>query len=527
VKNPVTTLFDRILLIGIALVLLFLMISIIQLPHFVFPDVAMYSEMGQKVLDGQRPYVDYEEINFPMIHVLNVVPALLNRMTGIPTTITLQICFVVLLLGTLWLLWRLLTAYGNKSIALVSIFAVAVLSWTWFITFLWGQREHIFIMLYLPWLVLRLMRREDKSVGRGLALTIGLMAGVGFALIPYFSLTGLLVEGVGLLTSRRWHIRTLEVLGVLIVAGAHALYFALNPDVLRAFIVLIQRLTVGYPAYLAGPWDVGVLLSNFTLSVIPFVLLGLRYKSRVVPLRLLLALGMMGIGSLIGFLLQQKGWMYHGVPFITSTLLLSLLFGTEILLGYVQPKEKRRENFIRLVMLAVSISLAFGIVMFEINGMKGAMNATEELRLFALNPYIETYTNPQDRVMFVDTILNPAYPMLTALNRRSASRYAAVQAFPMSYYRYEGLPYTDPAHVVPAYMQEYLDAFPVDMAIYKPKLVIFRSDECGVCRGDYSNLYDYLVARGVIDATITPDYTLVAVDEGYHIYVRNDLVPQP
>ena len=530
VKNPVMIVFERVLMLGVGLVLMLTLINVISLPHFLHPDVSMYTEMGQKLLDGQRPYVDYEEINFPMIHVLNVLPALLSRVTKLPPTVMLQACLVVLLLSSLWLTWRLLTRYTDaKSVRLAVVLGITMVSWALFLTLQWGEREHLFILLYLPWVVLRLLRREDKSIGRGLALTIGLMAGVGLALKPYFALTGLLVEGVGLLTSRRWHLRTPEVLGVLVVAGAHVLYFALNLDVLKAFIGLIQHLSAGYGAYLPLPWEnqLPVILIHLAISAVPVVLAVSRYRYRVVSNGLLLAVGMLGIGGVIGFVLQQKGWNYHGVPMVAASVLICLLLCVEGFVGFIRPQQPDGQQRAKARLMTVAFGLVVGVIAFEWVGTQGLIRAVEGFKFFSLNTYVETYTQPEDRVMIVNSDLNPAYPMLAALNRRNASRYATVQAFPIAYYQYQGLPYTDPAHVVPDYMQAYLDTFPVDMAAYTPKLVIFRADKCGVCAGDYGNLFDYLTARGVIDSVITPDYTLVAIDDGYRIYVRNDLAPQP
>ena len=529
-KLAISTLFERVMLVLTGLILLMIVINVTLYPHFLHPDVSMYTEMGQKLLDGQRPYVDYEEINFPMIHALNVLPASLSRLTGFAPTVTVQICLVALLLLSLGMTGRLLTAYSeSRSVAFTVIFGMTALSWVLFIVLQWGEREHIFVLLYLPWMVTRLMRREDKPIGRGTALTVGLMAGIGVALKPYFVLTAILVEGVGLLTTRRWCVRTPEVIGVLAVAGLHGAYFALNPDALQGFILLIQRLSAGYGAYSATPWSeqIPFLLINLSLGVTPFILFTLRYRYRVLQQPLLLALGAMALGSLFSFLLQQKGWNYHALPMILTNSLIVLLLGIEAFLGYVRPPEIHRQTAVKSRMMTAAFGLIIGIIAFELVGIRALMRVVEGYQLFTLNPYVETYTQPGDRVMFVNTDLNPAYPMLAALNRRSASRYATVQAFPIAYYRYQGLPYSAPNHVVPAYMQEYLDAFAEDMATYNPKLVIFRSDKCGSCSGDFSNMYDYLVARGTIDAVITPGYTLLTVADGFHLYVRNDLAPKP
>jgi len=465
-----------------------------------------------------------------MIHALYTLPALLTRVTGLPPTITLNACLVALLLVSLWVMWRVMRAYQPpQDVSATVLFGMAMASWLMFNTFQWGQREHLFTLFYLPWLVLRLARREDKPIGRGLALTVGLMAGIGLAIKPYFALTGLVVEGIGVLITRRWCIRTPEVLGVLVVAGLHALYFALNPDVLAALLVLIQRLSAGYNVYIAVPWakQQSMVLLNAVIIAAPFILTMLGYRWRVVPRPLLLALGAMGLGGMVGFLLQRKGWNYHAIPFLTSSLLTGIALAVEGGVGHIPLTDMRRQNLARMVIVAMGVALSVGMALSEVNKVRGLLVGDEDPTTSVLASYIKTYTAEGDNLMFLDTIVNPAYPMLAALNRRNVTRYPMATPFPVAYYHYQGLPYTDPAHVVPVYMQEYLDAVQMNVLTYAPKMVIIRSDRCGSCSDDFPSLYDYLVARGVIDTALTPDYTLVAVDEGFHIYVRNDLVPQP
>lgn len=512
--------FWTILLVGL------LLFHIISLPHHINPDVALYHDVGHKLLDGERPYVDYEENNFPVIHLLNTPAALLARITGLPTTITFHVFVLALFFASLGLLRHLLSRLTDKPIILtVFLFGMIALSWVFVIIMQWGQREHLFTLFYMPWLVMRVLRRDEKTISWALAFTVGVMAGIGVAIKPYFAVVAVLVELVAIATSRKWLIRTPEVLSVGLVAGLHGLYFLLNPDVFQAFILLMQRLVAGYGAYIPATEEQrqGLLLTHSVISAIPFALLLLRYRYRVVPQALITSLAAMGIGGILAWLLQDKGWTYHAIPFMTSSVLIVTLLIAEGFLGYVRPSDYRRQNLVRLVCIALGIGFGAGFVIFAVLGRQGAIETAEKIHLFTFNHYLETYTQPQDRVMVIDTIPSPTYPMLSVLNRRNASRYAMGTPFPASYYHYEGSTYTDPAHVVPPYMQEYLDALVEDVAEYTPKLILIRSDQCGSCRGDYRYLYDYLVGRGVMDAVITPNYTLLNVEAGFHVYLRNDL----
>lgn len=501
-------------------------VGVVTLPHHLNPDVGVNISTGVRLIEGERLYVDYEEINFPMIHWLNVLPAAVSRLTGLAPTIAFQAWMLVLIGVSSALLWRLFPR--QRLIVTVLIFSHVAVSWMLLIILQWGQREHLFTLLYLPFLTLRVLRREGESPAAGLALTIGILAGVGVAIKPYFALTAVLVEVVGVLASRRWFIRTPEVMGVGLVAGLHVAYFAFNPDVLHAFVVMIGRLSDGYGAYIPAPYSeqVRTLMMHGLISALPFGLLLLRYRFLLMLKPLVFAMSIFSIGSMVGFVLQGKGWAYHSIPMTVASTVIVLALAAELMAAYVR-ENGQRLRFVQMMVLGLSVGGTLLIVSFGVQSIPNTRKAADDILLFHFNPYVERYTQPYERVMFIDTAPGPAYPMLPALNRRSASRYAVAQPFPIAYYRYLGAHYTDPAHVVPPYMQVYLDHLAEDLRQHQPSLLILRSDACAACRGEYRNLYDYLDVRGILAEVIEPDYDLLAVDSGFHVYLRKGTARNP
>jgi hypothetical protein len=80
-------------LLTVALVV-WLGIRILSVPQLVNHDAAVYLEAGARLLDGQRPYVDYIETNLPMIHLLSALPVWVGRSLDIAPTLPLS-----------WLVW--------------------------------------------------------------------------------------------------------------------------------------------------------------------------------------------------------------------------------------------------------------------------------------------------------------------------------------------------------------------------------------------------------------------------------------
>ena len=507
---------ERLLLLLTSVCLLLTLIHAAAFPRFITSDVGLFLEVGNKLLDGERPYVDYEENNFPMIHVLNVIPAGLGRITGLPPTVWIQVCTIILLIGSLALTWRLLTRYAGAGVATVGVFSLALTSFDLMILTDWAQREHLFVLMFMPWLILRVMRREGHSLGRGESLLIGLLAGIGLAIKPYFVIVGLLPEVVGVLTTRRWKIITPEVLGVVVVAALHALYFALNPDVLNAFVLLLQRLSLSYNSYseidLAAL--VPLILFHIVLTLFPVVLVALGLRFQTVPHGMLWAVGAMSMGGCVAYIMQHKGWAYQGIPFLIPDVMLVVFLVRE----GIARRLKRKSALMPTIFRVISVGTIAALIAVQVFSVMTIGRATPTSTLY---DDVEAYSADGDWVMFLDSAPIAIYPMLPALNRRSASRYLYTQPFVMAYYQYEGLPYTDPAHVVPEYAQEMLDSIGADIARHHPELIIIRSGYCVPCSQDFPDLYDYLLVRGVIDAVILPEYHLLMVDRHYYIYQRN------
>ena len=80
---------------------------ILAFPLRSYVDTGVYLETARKILNGQLPYVNYEEINLPTIHYLNVLPLLishsipLNQITVYFLLVWAQLafsCFAVIIL---------------------------------------------------------------------------------------------------------------------------------------------------------------------------------------------------------------------------------------------------------------------------------------------------------------------------------------------------------------------------------------------------------------------------------------------
>ena len=59
-------------------------------------DSTMYLEIGRYLLEGRLPYVDYIELNPPLIHYISVIPVFFADMSGLNPILMYRIMMFVL-----------------------------------------------------------------------------------------------------------------------------------------------------------------------------------------------------------------------------------------------------------------------------------------------------------------------------------------------------------------------------------------------------------------------------------------------
>ena len=291
------------------------------------PDVAWFFYLADRMLQGERLYRDVVEVNPPLIVWLNLPVAALARAAAVPAEMVYGAALLVLIGVSLALAARLLPeeepwrAPGVRPVALLlGLVVLLPLAGKDF-----GEREHLLLILTLPYTLLVIARAGGRSPGRALALAVGVMAGVGFTLKPYFVPLWLALEAY-LVRARPspppWRRpETVAVVGVGLLYGAAVLLFTPEYfDLARTFGGL-------YWSYLRGPLWLTAFLGEGSalplLALLAFAVLYRRDPGGHVWRVLAIAVG----AAVLSALLQGKGWRYHFYPAMGYGLLLLAAMG--------------------------------------------------------------------------------------------------------------------------------------------------------------------------------------------------------
>jgi hypothetical protein len=287
-------------------------------------DSALYLDCGRYLLRGMRPYVDFADLNPPLIMYLSAAPAWAAELLPIHIVTAFNLCIWMAVVGSAWIAGRLLLdadlGFEPRDAGILRWVVVLFSAGLLFTTDSdWGQREHLFILFYTPYFLCRWIRWEGGRVSGLPPIPLGIAAAVGAALKPHFVLIALVVEGLCVARKRRRGPLLQPELPAFVVTGAaYAAHFFLLPREVREtwFEYLVPMIRAGYGAYdrtpaeIVGRWG---LVAAVVAASVGLIATGRSEAPRASLGRLMAAFS---LAAIVVYLQQRKGWPYHLIPVI-------------------------------------------------------------------------------------------------------------------------------------------------------------------------------------------------------------------
>jgi hypothetical protein len=534
-----------------------------QMPARIHSDCALCLEQAELLLDGAVPCCDFVDTNPPLIAYLNVPPALAARALGISPILAFH-GFVLLLLAasTLELRWLLRNPRSGLRPAETGVF---LLAWVGcYLVVDWrgntGQREHLFALLYVPYLMLRVLRhrgagaRDSGSAGgTPLAVLLGIQAGLGAALKPHFLVAVAAVECFLMLSSLVARARrngtlytplsTLHAPENLALAGvvaAYLLHWLLVPAAMREaffgrWVPLICRgyhaVDVRYGDMLAGI-VADPMAAMAAVATLGAVVLGMRPRTHL--REYFLALGGLGAMGLCAAFYQQKGWAYQRLPFEAAGALTLALLASRWLrsAGARSPAKSPARTGAQPRFFAALRTTQSSLGRFGLMALVGALLAAwlvgrrvsanvEPSNYARLRQVVEARTRPGDRVMVLATSPSPGEPMLLRTGRRPGSRYLNCMPLVMVYadWKPSGGDLYRSRDEAPAEERRFLADLQDDVRLRGPRLVIINDMNTWYGLPARFNIYNYLVHAGWTRQALA-GYHAISGPEGWKVFER-------
>ena len=213
---------------------------------YVNHDAGWLLHMARASLHGAVLYRDLIEINPPLVIWLLYPVVQVSELTGVSLDVVFNVAIGVLALGTIaCTLWLLDPEERWAALPLLALACFVAPAGDF------GQREHLLVLLLLPYLALVARRAGGSTVPAGAAALIGVAAAIGFALKPHF---GVIWIGMALYLASRLGLRRFLLLPETVVAVAAAPTYILAVTLLTpAYWTVLHQLGPVYRAFLPRP----------------------------------------------------------------------------------------------------------------------------------------------------------------------------------------------------------------------------------------------------------------------------------
>lgn len=314
-------------------------------PRWINHDAALLLRIGGDLVDGATLYVERMENNPPAIFVATICAAAVAKCASISAVAAFHVAVLAAVaLGSL-LLWRGTHAWSVWP-RVATLFAYLVVALA-FGSEHFGQRPHLFLIVFLPWAVRRLESRHTSVP----LLVFGGLVGAATAMKPQYAVFHLVLEVVLVARDRQAPVR---VWAALACGALFPFTFVelVSPGSTVAFFRDVVPMVLGGSGYTALNVDAATALSGrwglrsaacgiALLGVATFALVRRVHWSSIAVLTVIPAVAFAVVVQ------QGKYYAYHFVPFLGLVCFLAV---------WVASRERlypRHERFRRLCELVV------------------------------------------------------------------------------------------------------------------------------------------------------------------------------
>ena len=525
------------LILGVLLLLLTLvrlLVFPILFPLQISPDQSMFVAIGELLLQGKRLYVDIFDVNPPLAFYVHMIPAAVSRLFNIPAPqafgFSIIGCWLYSVGFGLWLLWR--QAKHKEAflfVPLVIAFSCVTLWLAQMDEF--GQREHIFLVLFFPYFIVRWLRWNGSATSVRAAVVAGSLASVGIFFKQYYLGAALLLEALWFMQKPRWrNFVAPETIACAVLGVLYALCILLMPQDMKDgyFAFMVPIFAAGYSEYgtsimfqfvgWAQLWNERIYLLIIACAL---GMAMLRYSTLLMPL---IAFSLFGLAS---YLLQGQPWLNHALPFVAGTYMLigveaALVFG--IVRQYVLPSFKRFDFVWMGALLIWQMQIAAQAIAEQAQraadaekidlalvGYKGQVARADSESLGAV---VLRYTKIGEPVLFITRSIAPGYPLLLQTKRQPASRYLHGMLLPTLLYAADNSPSAAVKAKMDAYRAKVISDYKEDIRSTQPKLILIQN----------TRMWDILEDSKFIADKMFESYQFAGIVDDLRIYVRRDVV---
>ena len=482
---------------------LFLLQALIRFQSDLVSDAAWYLYMADGLVHGKHLYIDFIEVNPPLAVWLVVPVAWVGGLTGLGS--------IPALYGTLLALTAVSVVLVNRYLRLMPHIPAQNRRWFMVLTagillFIpagdFGEREHFMVLLFMPWVFLRLARSQGAKPAWPEAAIIGVMAAVAICFKPQSLMAPVAVELFLFWRRRKWPLLlSVENLAAAACVIAYAgVLLVTEQEFLHVILKLGVKAYVPFYGYPSGVIWFGSLL---TVTLI-FLAYALRWQDEAPFADITVMASGVALGFLVSYFIQYKGFAYQVIPALTFA---SVGCAAGVV-GSMSAKDSDKLSLFRKGVLVACLTLSIAHVSTH------SQHCVCDERITAST--LHTYAPHAKSVFIASTRVGSAFPLVVNGNLVWASRLPTSWLTP-----YVASKWQDGALPDDEIVSQALDWAVTDFATFQPDIVFVDEDD------EQSNAkekaFDYLKfwSRDARFAELWAHYQRRGTVSGFAVYTRS------
>ena len=399
-------------------------LPILWLTGYFFPpinhDVGAILDVSGRWIGGEKLYVDVIDENLPLTFVIHAAPVLIAKI--LPGSVPFWFTGLVVMgiAASFYACRRLIRLVPSADHALtegllppVLLFLFSVLPNEHF-----GQREHLMFVAAAPYLFASMARAEGVSPRTGTAIAIGLVAGLGFAMKPYYLAIPAAVE-LYLLIRRGWRATFIDQIpwsiGAVAVAHLVSMY-----TIFSAFGNFVLPLAIeSYEPIGDQGWRQVLLGNVMAPTLLALLIFGAFavFLTQTMAARALLAFG---IGAAVSAIGQAKGWPYHVLPALATAILLATFTLSQTVDRYLPISRSSHRLPVAIISATLMVLLYFQAALYTPPFYK---QRQYEDSIGGILSHIVEQNAPNRTIMTLSPGIYPLWPLINYIGGRMTMRF--------------------------------------------------------------------------------------------------------
>ncbi len=384
------------------------------------PDVSLHLELGRLTLAGDLPYIDFFHQSLLTNSFLNVVPVAISKVVGMSSlSVWLLICWILTITSVFCIFRlsvRIFAKHCSSHLNLVIPLCLATMAWLALFTSDIGQREYLFMLAAIPWLLYRYCKLEGMTFHALPAVIIGIATGLVATIKPHFLFVLVAVELYWIVRGGGKIRRSVDasLIGFVVVPFANLAYLLAYPEAFEGlYRWMIPYFAQGRPNLSASLSAVNVMRLLLPCSVAAIGLV-LAIRRNGAHYRLLAGLAIFTAASGGIVVLQSLREFYRLLPLYVGAL---TCCGLIILLPAVIDEPRRRyTRFTGDIFYGCLLLIVLLTTLFSWQSLTTISIATpKDLRTMLLE-----VTKPGDDILFMTQWLGIKHPWLLIVDRNEA-----------------------------------------------------------------------------------------------------------